>query len=71
MKNLNHKQVLEQLKTLLNEDITEVFHKEQKIAGEHGEPTFTVTGSQGRSIEVGVDWDKEADELMYVIYQEN
>lgn len=67
MMNLSHEEVIKQLKDILKEDITRTFKEQLSLAGEHGEPSFIVENSEGKAIEVFVEWDKEADQLFYSI----
>ncbi|SHG51581.1 hypothetical protein [Ornithinibacillus halophilus] len=67
MDNLSHEQAIILLNELLNEDVKEIFEEELKNAGEHGDPVFQVTNSEGMKVNVEVEWNQEGDYLVYAI----
>ncbi|MFC3040554.1 hypothetical protein ACFOGI_09880 [Virgibacillus xinjiangensis] len=67
MENLSRGQAVRKLNDLLGENIEENFTAQEKHAGEHGHSSFLVTNQKGATAEVGIDWDKEADELIYSV----
>ncbi|MFS0672146.1 hypothetical protein [Ornithinibacillus sp. 179-J 7C1 HS] len=67
MNQLSHEEVIKQLNKLLSEDVTEVFEEQLREAGEHGNPSFTISGRNGMEIVVAVEWDKESDQLYFRI----
>ncbi|PAE27930.1 hypothetical protein CHI07_17195 [Paenibacillus sp. 7884-2] len=70
MKNLTRDQAIERLNLLLHEDVADILNEQVKNAGEHGDPSFLVTNSRGKSVEVFLDWNKEEDILSYSINED-
>ncbi|MUK88491.1 hypothetical protein GMD78_08810 [Ornithinibacillus sp. L9] len=70
MRNLKHEQAIELLTNLLGENVEEEFAEQVKNAGEHGNPSFIISNQEGNTVEVMVDWLKEADELVYTINED-
>ncbi|WP_249870078.1 hypothetical protein [Oceanobacillus saliphilus] len=70
MEYLTREQAIEKLNDLLEDDVKENFMEQEKNAGEHGDPTFVVSNRKGFSAEVGIDWNKEADLLIYTIQED-
>ncbi|WP_156288507.1 hypothetical protein [Oceanobacillus salinisoli] len=65
MKNLTREQAIERLQEILGENVREKFEKEEKNAGEHGDPNFAISNNEGTTVEVYIDWNKEEDLLSY------
>ncbi|GGA81336.1 hypothetical protein [Ornithinibacillus halotolerans] len=69
MKYLSHEKAINHVNNILGEDVSKEFEKQLSVAGEHGDRNFFVGNSKGKEIEVGVEWDKEADQLTYFIHE--
>ncbi|WP_047985999.1 hypothetical protein [Ornithinibacillus californiensis] len=67
MEKLTHEEMIKRLNELLDEDVTKPFEEQLENAGEHGHPSFAVSNSEGKTVEIGVEWDKEADQLYFTI----
>jgi hypothetical protein len=67
MDKLTHEEVIKQLNEILHEDVTKAFEEQLENAGEHGHPNFSVSNNEGKTVEIGVEWDKEADQLYFSI----
>ncbi|RLL46619.1 hypothetical protein D8M04_05280 [Oceanobacillus piezotolerans] len=70
MDNLTREQTLDMLNDLLEEDVSSKFNEQLQYVGEHGEPSFVVANNEGKSVEVFVDWNKEADLLSFSINED-
>ncbi|WP_010649915.1 hypothetical protein [Oceanobacillus massiliensis] len=64
---LTREQAIKKLKEQLREDIEAYFIEQEKYAGDHGDSSFLVRNREGETVQVGIDWNKEADELVYTL----
>lgn len=59
MKNLTREQAIEMVNDLLKEDLTNKFNEQADNAGEHGDPIFVVSKSQGNTYAINEDFNSE------------
>ncbi|MFC2949897.1 hypothetical protein [Virgibacillus sediminis] len=66
---LSREEALKKLNEILDENVQENFTEQERKAGEFGHSSFLVSNRKGSTAEVGIDWDKEADELTYSVQE--